>query len=522
MAISERNLLVVSADAYAALNDEDAFALLAVQAAHEWRHVRNHYREADMSGLEDESLAYQGTFGAMEALAKEGKAKYTQEQLNVQRNVSEAFRLLVANRNGLDNFEQYYYNSFEVSPDGGTVWIGLFNRQSGPTDEKLRAEVNIGQKTVQFQRMIVRANDQPPVTQYEIIGHRHSAPGIADFVLERTIKLMDHPDLKPVYKKGMEGIFQDAQQTIASEKKFRDWLRNAIQQGQGVPAIAIEMSKEELADAVTSVKTYMQMFRLVFKDVWPDSYKEKADEMGLYLFGPVLTLFEDDVIKEDALKAVDSEEFKKQALYFKDEGDRIAEQLPKNAVGVKSFKGRINTMLNERKQPTDTEIGNTVKLFARSDRSLVNRLMRDAIKAADSFLDWGGAKREQFMAEEISRLPQGSIFYVGSNHVAGVKAILEKKGFKAAVKFNKDGDSAMLFFGDSASNENLGGIDLNDKNFNLRIQNNGGTINFEFDPAMVQKLQNMPGFSPVIIDMRPLSSMQLFLGLQGGEEGAST
>jgi predicted unusual protein kinase regulating ubiquinone biosynthesis (AarF/ABC1/UbiB family) len=58
-----------------------------------------------------------------------------------------------------------------------------------------------------------------------------------------------------------------------------------------------------------------------------------------------------------------------------------------------------------------------------------------------------------------------------------------------------------------------GGIDFNPEEMHLQVQNNGGAIKFNLDPSMIQQLQNAPGFSPIIIDMQPLNSVQMFLGL---------
>ena len=58
-----------------------------------------------------------------------------------------------------------------------------------------------------------------------------------------------------------------------------------------------------------------------------------------------------------------------------------------------------------------------------------------------------------------------------------------------------------------------GGIDLTQANMNLQTQNTGEGIKFQLDPAMLAKLQNAPGFVPVIINIQPLKNLQEFLGL---------
>jgi predicted Rossmann-fold nucleotide-binding protein len=59
----------------------------------------------------------------------------------------------------------------------------------------------------------------------------------------------------------------------------------------------------------------------------------------------------------------------------------------------------------------------------------------------------------------------------------------------------------------------LGGIDLTSANLSLQTRNSGGEIKFHVDPAMLQQLQNAPGFVPVIINIQPMTNLRLWLGL---------
>ena len=61
--------------------------------------------------------------------------------------------------------------------------------------------------------------------------------------------------------------------------------------------------------------------------------------------------------------------------------------------------------------------------------------------------------------------------------------------------------------------EKTGGIDLTPANMNLQTQNSGGEIQFQMDPAMLERLQNAPGFVPVIINIQPMIDLRQFLGL---------
>jgi beta-phosphoglucomutase-like phosphatase (HAD superfamily) len=61
--------------------------------------------------------------------------------------------------------------------------------------------------------------------------------------------------------------------------------------------------------------------------------------------------------------------------------------------------------------------------------------------------------------------------------------------------------------------QRLGGIDLTPSKMNLQTQNSTGEIKFHMDPAMLQQLQNAPGFVPVIINIQPMTNLRVFLGI---------
>jgi len=75
------------------------------------------------------------------------------------------------------------------------------------------------------------------------------------------------------------------------------------------------------------------------------------------------------------------------------------------------------------------------------------------------------------------------------------------------------GDKALLVE-NNEKKSNMGGIDFNTEQLNLKIQNNGAEIKFHIDPAMLQRLQNAPGFVPVIINIQPMTDLKGFLGLE--------
>jgi methylase of polypeptide subunit release factors/tRNA A-37 threonylcarbamoyl transferase component Bud32 len=61
--------------------------------------------------------------------------------------------------------------------------------------------------------------------------------------------------------------------------------------------------------------------------------------------------------------------------------------------------------------------------------------------------------------------------------------------------------------------KNRGGIDFTADKTPLEIKNQGKGIKFHIDPAMLQQLQNAPGFVPVIVQMTPLNDLRSFLGI---------
>jgi glycosyltransferase involved in cell wall biosynthesis len=63
-----------------------------------------------------------------------------------------------------------------------------------------------------------------------------------------------------------------------------------------------------------------------------------------------------------------------------------------------------------------------------------------------------------------------------------------------------------------SSKSNTGGIDLSSNKF-LQTQAQGVGIKFHIDPAMLQELQNAPGFVPVVIDIQPMTDLSKFLGI---------
>jgi serine/threonine protein phosphatase PrpC len=70
--------------------------------------------------------------------------------------------------------------------------------------------------------------------------------------------------------------------------------------------------------------------------------------------------------------------------------------------------------------------------------------------------------------------------------------------------------------------EREGGIDFkSDRMDVLDVQNEGEGIKFNLSPAQLKQFENVPGFTPVIINIQPVKDLPLFLGLEKPAASAS-
>jgi len=91
--------------------------------------------------------------------------------------------------------------------------------------------------------------------------------------------------------------------------------------------------------------------------------------------------------------------------------------------------------------------------------------------------------------------------------------LIQKKGKEGVERFRLVFDHAMQAGEMNPVAKKYGGIDLTPSNMKLQTKNAGAEIKFHLDPALLQQLQNAPGFTPVIINMQPLTDLRAFLGL---------
>ncbi|MBF0595183.1 MAG: hypothetical protein HQL22_09470 [Candidatus Omnitrophica bacterium] len=124
---------------------------------------------------------------------------------------------------------------------------------------------------------------------------------------------------------------------------------------------------------------------------------------------------------------------------------------------------------------------------------------------------------KQYMADRVPRpARQRAFLQEWQTYKGSIKRTLDN--FDAAQLISKDRDQAVI---PNHSRDDLGGIDLTADKTSLEIQNTGAAIKFYIDPAMLQQLQSATGFTPVIIDIQPTTSIPQFLGMKNGVAGVA-
>ncbi len=120
---------------------------------------------------------------------------------------------------------------------------------------------------------------------------------------------------------------------------------------------------------------------------------------------------------------------------------------------------------------------------------------------------------------------RGTYASVASGAYYVLAKTIEQTGFDPVavnVRMPARPDQAMSITANKQSGP--GGIDFKPDKVDSAfvVKNSGGAIKFHIDPAMLQQLQNAPGFVPVIINIVPLKDLPEFLGLKSATDTATT
>ena len=146
----------------------------------------------------------------------------------------------------------------------------------------------------------------------------------------------------------------------------------------------------------------------------------------------------------------------------------------------------------------------------------VTGLLLPGTEGFDRFIARLPPQQQQLLRRSLSRDFQG-------NHVRDI--------VQAFIRPDRSRDMAMRA-DDLADHQRVrgtngsGGIDFKpdkvDSAFAVKMDsrlrgNDKEGIRFHIDPAMLEQLQNAPGFMPVIINIQPMNDLRMFLGLKEKE-----
>ena len=161
---------------------------------------------------------------------------------------------------------------------------------------------------------------------------------------------------------------------------------------------------------------------------------------------------------------------------------------------------------------------------------LLNQVLAQGLSSAGGF-----SEKVETIVHEIGHLLQNA----KQSNGGAVTVVSEQHGFKGWThddEFSQMMKWASFFIlskmtgtKDAALKSNVqerknstaekGGIDFNPDKMNLETRgSNGEGIRFNLDSAMIQQLQQVAGFTPVIIDIQPLSNPSKFLGINSTGE----
>ena len=139
------------------------------------------------------------------------------------------------------------------------------------------------------------------------------------------------------------------------------------------------------------------------------------------------------------------------------------------------------------------------------------------------------------LREELGRKPKILIHY-GAAHLDMIPMLKFKNIRNSVIFFHKNlgyplldkiyvkkigraeghlGREAIKVLSVDVKKENAGGIDLTSGEKALAVQSSNGGIKFNMNPAMLPRLENAVGITPVIINIQPMIDLKLFLGLKG-------
>ena len=331
-------------------------------------------------------------------------------------------------------------------------------------------------------------------------------------VLENTIR--ENPDIRAL---GMEGVFMKGNGNFHKEN-FDDNMKFA----QKIQHAVAGLLANESPGTVSRIQEYMPLL-LLRPNVYLALYgqdsavrKRIADMQLVPIENKNFKDLQDMSLNQIRTVMGDFQRMYAQGLHeqpplLSHDDYRVLWQLSEGLTFSEEDNAKLNALIDrlrgmEGDKKRLAEAGKLIKAI-------------DAQKKNSRFFQDVAQMRSSYMADQLDAYRWGDVLVVtGYMHVSQIQEDLERKDKKNkkgrnVVPMNIEIPSARI------ATPPTGGIDLTAGKIPLKIRTGASedtigddsSIQFYFDPAMLQKLRDAPGFVPVIVDIQPISDLKGFL-----------
>ncbi len=165
---------------------------------------------------------------------------------------------------------------------------------------------------------------------------------------------------------------------------------------------------------------------------------------------------------------------------------------------------------------------NTIKKISVEHRTAINQgvqRLKDAVKAMVDI----NKKRQQHWADQITGINQKEITGINKNEIAVIASSAWTKDLENVLHAKADAEKQKIETQVELIDQAMtatGGIDFNADKIDFDIKNSGEDIKFNVDPTTLERWNNVTGFVPVIINVKPLPQgaagvldLKAFLGI---------
>jgi len=277
----------------------------------------------------------------------------------------------------------------------------------------------------------------------------------------------------------------------------------------GVEAIPQDVEEVKYMIEVNNIyKNYKKMFKLNGLN------EDDADEIFLHTYGPVFYLFAKGLIPEHIqIKGVENAQMKEiSSKKHKDLNAALGEFLSfintQNDQNFDSLRELLNDFLEDmgtkKTIPSEEDIEAFVTFL--NEDGIPKSIIRRIIQAKKEF-NKISSQRNGPIVDNILSLTGNVLLVIGFKHLDqendenSILALLDKK---------TDGEFEIL---SDVTNNEKGGIDLHAEHLNLKTQGQGVNFDLPIDEALLSKVINAEGLTPVITTILPITNLLFEFGL---------